>query len=102
MRGREFTMKDAYSFDRNAEAAVKSYEAMYTAYCRIFERLGLTYRAVRPTPAPSAARCRTSSRSSPTPVKTRSCTARTSDYAANIELAEALPLIASAARPRRR
>ncbi|MEN2426719.1 proline--tRNA ligase [Chromobacterium vaccinii] len=46
MRGREFTMKDAYSFDRSAEDALKSYDNMYAAYRRIFDRLGLTYRAV--------------------------------------------------------
>ncbi|MBX3604171.1 MAG: proline--tRNA ligase [Piscinibacter sp.] len=46
MRGREFTMKDAYSFDRDVEAAGRSYEQMYAAYVRIFERLGLTFRAV--------------------------------------------------------
>ena len=46
MRGREFTMKDAYSFDRDAAAAGKSYDGMYAAYVRIFERLGLTFRAV--------------------------------------------------------
>ncbi|ERE18820.1 MULTISPECIES: proline--tRNA ligase [Chromobacteriaceae] len=46
MRGREFTMKDAYSFDRSAEDAGKSYDNMYAAYRRIFDRLGLTYRAV--------------------------------------------------------
>ena len=39
-------MKDAYSFDRSEEAAGKSYETMYRAYCRIFDRLGLSYRAV--------------------------------------------------------
>lgn len=46
MRGREFTMKDAYSFDRNEEAAQASYQTMFDAYMRIFERLGLTFRAV--------------------------------------------------------
>lgn len=46
MRGREFTMKDAYSFDRSAEDAGRSYDNMFAAYCRIFDRLGLTYRAV--------------------------------------------------------
>src|SRR5512145_2511071 len=35
MRGREFTMKDAYSFDRDKEGALKSYRVMYDAYCRI-------------------------------------------------------------------
>ncbi len=46
MRGREFTMKDAYSFDRDPTAAKVSYQVMATAYRRIFDRFGLTYRAV--------------------------------------------------------
>lgn len=46
MRGREFIMKDAYSFDRDEEGAKRSYESMYDAYHRIFTRCGLTFRAV--------------------------------------------------------
>src|SRR3954464_6103782 len=46
MRGREFIMKDAYSFDRDVAAAKKSYEGMAQAYRRIFDRFGLRYRAV--------------------------------------------------------
>ena len=46
MRGREFVMKDAYSFDVDEAAARKSYEVMYNAYCRIFDRIGLKYRPV--------------------------------------------------------
>ncbi|MDE2413183.1 MAG: proline--tRNA ligase [Comamonadaceae bacterium] len=46
MRGREFIMKDAYSFDRDQEAAKASYQVMAQAYRRIFDRFGLTYRAV--------------------------------------------------------
>ena len=46
MRGREFIMKDAYSFDRDEAAAKKSYQVMAAAYRRIFDRFGLTYRAV--------------------------------------------------------
>ena len=46
MRGREFTMKDAYSFDRDAAAAAISYQTMFKAYQRIFDRFGLRYRAV--------------------------------------------------------
>ncbi|MEN9886557.1 MAG: hypothetical protein RL758_1135 [Pseudomonadota bacterium] len=46
MRGREFIMKDAYSFDRSADAAQASYQVMAAAYRRIFDRFGLTYRAV--------------------------------------------------------
>ncbi|WP_027995572.1 proline--tRNA ligase [Simplicispira psychrophila] len=46
MRGREFTMKDAYSFDRDQTAAKASYQVMADAYRKIFDRFGLTYRAV--------------------------------------------------------
>ena len=46
MRGREFTMKDAYSFDRDVEGLKKSYQAMVDAYTRIFNRFGLNFRAV--------------------------------------------------------
>ena len=46
MRGREFTMKDAYSFDRDAEGLSRSYQAMVEAYTRIFNRFGLKFRAV--------------------------------------------------------
>ena len=46
MRGREFTMKDAYSFDRDVAGAQKSYQIMFDAYMKIFERMGLTFRAV--------------------------------------------------------
>ena len=46
MRGREFTMKDAYSFDRDVASAQKSYQIMFDAYMKIFSRLGLTFRAV--------------------------------------------------------
>jgi prolyl-tRNA synthetase len=46
MRGREFTMKDAYSFDRDEAGAMRSYQAMYDAYMNIFRRLGLEFRAV--------------------------------------------------------
>ncbi|AKG04547.1 proline--tRNA ligase [Salimicrobium jeotgali] len=46
LRGREFLMKDAYSFNESFESLDQSYQNMYDAYCRIFERLGLNYRAV--------------------------------------------------------
>ena len=46
MRAREFIMKDAYSFDLDAEGLERSYLAMHDAYCRTFERLGLDYRVV--------------------------------------------------------
>ncbi len=46
MRGREFIMKDAYSFDRDEAGALAAYDAMYKAYGRIFRRCGLDFRAV--------------------------------------------------------
>ena len=46
LRGREFLMKDAYSFDAGHEGLRASYRAMYDAYHRVFERCGLTFRTV--------------------------------------------------------
>lgn len=46
MRSREFVMKDAYSFDVDRDALMRSYRAMYDAYTRIFTRLGLEFRTV--------------------------------------------------------
>jgi prolyl-tRNA synthetase len=90
MRGREFTMKDAYSFDRDVESAGRSYEQMYAAYVRIFERLGLTFRAVA---ADTGAIGGDRSHEFQVIADTGEdaivyCPG--SDYAANIELAEAL------------
>ena len=101
MRGREFTMKDAYSFDRDAESAGKSYEAMYAAYVRIFERMGLTFRAVA---ADTGAIGGDRSHEFQVIAETGEDAivyCPNSDYAANIELAEALPLIAQRASPTR-
>ena len=93
MRGREFTMKDAYSFDRDVESAGKSYDAMYAAYARIFERLGLTYRAVAAdTGAIGGDRSHEFQVIADTGEDALAYCA-TSGYAANVELAEALPLI---------
>ncbi len=46
MRSREFLMKDAYSFHLEQECLEKTYQKMFDAYCRIFDRLGLNYRPV--------------------------------------------------------
>ncbi len=93
MRGREFTMKDAYSFDRDVEAAGRSYEQMYAAYTRIFERMKLTFRAVA---ADNGAIGGIRSHEFQVIADTGEDAivyCPTSDYAANIEMAEALPLI---------
>ncbi len=50
LRGREFLMKDAYSFDADEAGAAVSYETMRQAYCRIFDALGLNYRMVAADP----------------------------------------------------
>jgi len=46
MRGREFIMKDAYSFHSSIECLQKTYDQVYSAYCQMFSRMGLEYRAV--------------------------------------------------------
>ena len=46
MRAREFLMKDAYSFHSNQESLQQTYEEMHAAYCKIFDRIGLAYRPV--------------------------------------------------------
>ncbi|GGG89723.1 proline--tRNA ligase [Paenibacillus radicis (ex Gao et al. 2016)] len=50
LRGREFLMKDAYSFDADWEGLERSYRRMYDAYSRIFSRIGLEFRAVEADP----------------------------------------------------
>ncbi|NLX94611.1 MAG: proline--tRNA ligase [Rhodopirellula sp.] len=52
LRTSEFLMKDAYSFDTSVEALAESYEKMYAAYCRIFERCGLEYLPVEAESGP--------------------------------------------------
>ena len=99
MRGREFVMKDAYSFDRSAEAAGRSYDTMHAAYHRIFDRLGLEYRAVA---ADTGAIGGDRSHEFQVIADTGEdaivyCPA--SDYAANIELAEAVSLLPGRAAP---
>ena len=99
MRGREFTMKDAYSFDRDVEAAGKSYMQMYAAYTRIFERMGLAFRAVAAdTGAIGGDRSHEFQVIADTG-EDAIVYCPTSDFAANIELAEAVALIAQRAAP---
>ncbi|MBA5638865.1 proline--tRNA ligase [Duganella sp. LX20W] len=97
MRGREFTMKDAYSFDRDLAGMQASYKVMYDAYTRIFNRFGLKFRAVA---ADNGAIGGTGSHEFHVIASTGEDAlvyCPTSDYAANMEAAEALPL--AAARP---
>ena len=99
MRGREFTMKDAYSFDRDIDGAQKSYQTMFDAYMRIFARLGLTFRAVAADTGSIGG-----SQSHEFQViadigEDLIVYDPKSDYAANIELAPAPCLIAARAAP---
>jgi len=94
MRGREFTMKDAYSFDRDVEGMQASYQTMFDAYVKIFTRFGLKFRAVA---ADNGAIGGTGSHEFHVIASTGEDAlvyCPTSDYAANMEAAEALPLIA--------
>ncbi|MBU0770837.1 MAG: proline--tRNA ligase [Gammaproteobacteria bacterium] len=93
MRGREFTMKDAYSFDRDEDAAGRSYDTMFAAYLRIFQRLGLEFRAVSAdTGAIGGSRSHEFQVIADTG-EDLIAWCPDSDYAANIELAAALPLL---------
>ena len=99
MRGREFTMKDAYSFDRSEEAAGRSYDIMFAAYRRIFDRIGLEYRAVAAdTGAIGGDRSHEFQVIADTG-EDAIVYCPDSDYAANIELAEAVSLLARRAEP---
>jgi prolyl-tRNA synthetase len=94
LRGREFTMKDAYSFDRDFEAGRKSYDAMYRAYCSIFDRLGLQYRAVAADTGAIGGDVSQEFQVIADTGEDAIVYCPTSDYAANIELAEGMPLVA--------
>ena len=99
MRAREFTMKDAYSFDRDFESAQASYRAMFEAYMRVFQRFGFEFRAVA---ADSGAIGGSLSHEFHVIADTGEdaiAYCADSDYAANIEKAEALPLIAARVTP---
>lgn len=99
MRGREFTMKDAYSFDRDVAGMQQSYQLMFDAYVRIFTRFGLKFRAVA---ADNGAIGGSGSHEFHVIASTGEDAivyCPTSDFAANIEAAAALPVITSRAAP---
>ena len=99
MRGREFTMKDAYSFDRDVEGLRVSYQNMVDAYTRIFNRFGLKFRAVA---ADNGAIGGSGSQEFHVIADTGEDAlvyCPTSDYAANMEAAEAMPPAGKRADP---
>lgn len=91
MRGREFIMKDAYSFDRDAEGAQRSYQIMAQAYRRIFDRFGLRYRAVAADSGAIGGDLSEEFQVIAATGEDAIVYCPTSEYAANIEKAEALP-----------
>jgi prolyl-tRNA synthetase len=99
MRGREFTMKDAYSFDRDLASARLSYQQMYDAYVRIFERLGLQFRAVAADTGAIGGDASHEFQVIADTGEDAIVYCPQSDYAANIELAEAVALTAERAAP---
>jgi len=90
MRAREFTMKDAYSFDADFEGLKKSYRAMYEAYVRIFTRLGLAFRAVAADTGEIGGTGSHEFQVLAGSGEDSIAFSPDSDYAANVELAEAL------------
>ncbi|MCA2998497.1 MAG: proline--tRNA ligase [Rhodocyclaceae bacterium] len=99
MRGREFTMKDAYSFDRDAEGARKSYDAMYDAYVRVFNRLGLTFRPVEADTGNIGGERSHEFQVIADTGEDALVYCPTSDYAANMEKAECVALNVTRAEP---
>ncbi|MDH4610838.1 proline--tRNA ligase [Pseudomonas sp. BN102] len=91
MRGREFTMKDAYSFHMSQDSLQETYDRMHQAYCNVFSRLGLDF---RPVLADTGSIGGTGSHEFHVLAESGEddiAFSDSSDYAANIEKAEALP-----------
>ncbi|MCO6057201.1 proline--tRNA ligase [Pseudomonas sp. MOB-449] len=91
MRGREFVMKDAYSFHMNQESLQETYDRMHQAYCNVFSRLGLDF---RPVLADTGSIGGTGSHEFHVLADSGEddiAFSDSSDYAANVEKAEALP-----------
>ncbi|MDH4872967.1 proline--tRNA ligase [Pseudomonas sp. BN515] len=91
MRGREFVMKDAYSFHMNQESLQETYDRMHQAYCNVFSRLGLDF---RPVLADTGSIGGTGSHEFHVLAESGEddiAFSDSSDYAANVEKAEALP-----------
>ena len=99
MRSREFSMMDAYSFDLDKDGLQKSYDAMHSAYCKAFDRMGLDY---RPVLADSGAIGGNGSQEFHVLAESGEdliAFSTESDYAANLEKAEAMAPADAAAAP---
>ena len=90
MRSREFVMKDAYSFDADKNGMLKSYQSMYDAYARIFTRLGLKFRPVAADTGPIGGKASHEFQVLAESGEDAIAYCANSDYAANVEPAEAV------------
>jgi prolyl-tRNA synthetase len=99
MRAREFMMKDAYSFHTSFESLEQTYQVMYQAYSNVFERLGLKFRAVRADTGAIGGEGSHEFHVLADSGEDALAYCPASDYAANVELAEALPPCQSRAQP---
>lgn len=91
MRAREFLMKDAYSFHLSQDSLQQTYDAMYQAYCNIFTRLGLDFRPVLADTGAIGGSMSHEFHVLAASGEDAIVFSDASDYAANIEKAEALP-----------
>ncbi|OMH25898.1 proline--tRNA ligase [Motiliproteus sp. MSK22-1] len=91
MRSREFIMKDAYSFHTSEESLQKTYQVMHEAYTRIFERLGLDFRPVQADSGSIGGNWSHEFHVLAESGEDDIAFSDSSDYAANVETAEALP-----------
>jgi len=92
MRAREFLMKDAYSFHLTPDCLARTYQTMYDAYGRVFTRLGLRFRAVNADTGAIGGSASHEFHVLADSGEDAIAFSDGSDYAANIEMAEALPL----------
>ena len=92
MRSREFVMKDAYSFHIDAESLQQTYDVMHQAYCNVFDRIGLDYRPVRADTGSIGGAFSHEFHVLADSGEDDIAFSNQSDYAANIELAEAISL----------
>ncbi len=91
MRAREFLMKDAYSFHLDHASLEGTYRAMHAAYCRIFERAGLTFRAVEADSGAIGGNLSHEFMVLADSGEDAIAVCNESGYAANVEMAEAVP-----------
>ena len=99
LRCREFTMKDAYSFDVDVEGAEKSYATMREAYKRIFTRLGLTFRIVQADSGAIGGKTSAEFQILADSGEDAIVACDTCDYAANVEAAELPAAVQDDAKP---